>query len=86
MCCSDDAFGVVVSSLASHTGDPGLIPRLAYRQFGFLPKMEVCTCYNSQKSLQQMSKHIQENKPSNGLTKHCVLNPDHRKLEMKCFI
>ena len=37
--------GVVVSSLALHRGDPGS----AYRQFGFMPKMEVHTCYNSQK-------------------------------------
>ena len=34
--------GVVVSSLALHCGDPGS----AYRQFGFMPKMEVHTCYN----------------------------------------
>ena len=41
--------GVVVSSLALHCGDPGSIPSSAYRQFGFMPKMEVHTCYNSQK-------------------------------------
>ena len=32
--------GVVVSSLALHLGDLGS----AYRQFGFMPKMEVHTC------------------------------------------
>ena len=35
----------VVSSLALHRDDPGS----ACRQFGFIPKVEVHTCYNSQK-------------------------------------
>ena len=37
--------GVVVRSLTLHRESPGS----AYRQFGFMPKMEVHTCYNSQK-------------------------------------
>ena len=50
-CDSGEAsfVGVVVSSLALHHSDPGSIPGSAYRQFGFMPKMEVHTCYNSQK-------------------------------------
>ena len=39
-----DIVGVVVSSLALHHGALGS----AYRQFRFMPKMEVHTCCNSQ--------------------------------------
>ena len=50
VCSNASVVGVVVSSLALHRGDPGSIPGgSAYRQFGFMPKMDVHTCYNSQK-------------------------------------
>ena len=41
-------IGLVVSSLALHRGDPGSVPGFgsAYRQFRFIPKMEVQTCFN----------------------------------------
>ena len=41
--------GVVVSSLALHHGDPGSIPEFGIQAVRILPKMEVHTCYSSQK-------------------------------------